>query len=104
MRSQDAVYGMSNDVPSFSFVHEMLYICLKEVYPDLELGVYHHCADSFHVYAKHYDMVKKIVDGAAYAIVDCPRISSIKEVEFLRKGDYNNIPSEFKFATWLETI
>jgi thymidylate synthase len=101
MRSQDSVYGMGNDAPAFSFIHEMVFVCLKEVYPELELGEYCHSSDSFHVYEKHYEMVKKIVDLDNYTLVECPRISSKKEVDFLRAGKFEEIPAEFEFAKWL---
>lgn len=62
MRSQDAIFGMGNDAPCFSLVHELMWITLTKKYPDLKLGNYFHMSDSFHVYERHYDMIKKIVD------------------------------------------
>ena len=35
MRSQDAVFGMGNDAPCFSFIHELVCQSLKWKYPDL---------------------------------------------------------------------
>lgn len=84
MRSQDAIYGMGNDAPAFSFIHEMVWGALLEVYPELQLGTYTHTADSFHVYEKHFEVLDKLSEGSKYLPVDCPAISGPVEVEWLR--------------------
>ena len=61
MRSQDVIYGLGNDAPCFSFIHELAWAALSRPYPGLELGLYHHSADSFHVYERHYEMVRGIL-------------------------------------------
>lgn len=103
MRSQDAIYGMGNDLPCFSFIHEMMYESLKATYPNLNYGIYYHIADSFHVYERHFDMLKKIINNDAYTPVIIPKINGKSEVDFLRAGDFKNIPQEFKFTQWLTT-
>ena len=30
MRSQDAIFGMTNDAANFSFIHEMIYVTLRD--------------------------------------------------------------------------
>ena len=104
MRSQDAIYGMGNDAPTFSFIHEMMYVTLKEKYNDLECGNYYHSADSFHVYEKHYGMLQDIVNGDPYIQIDCPKISCIAEVQMLRSCEYSNAPENFEFIKWLIEI
>jgi len=102
MRSMDAIFGMGNDAPTFSFIHEMMYVTLKVLYPDLKYGNYYHSADSFHVYEKHYDMLDTIANqNDEYIEVDCPKISDVHEVQMLRSLDYSNIPENFKFIKWL---
>lgn len=109
MRSQDAVFGMGNDAPAFSMVQEMVYVTLRDTYPDLVMGNYHHFADSLHVYEKHFPMVQAIIDNPEdYQYIDVPRISSKEEVDFLRntdlsvRGDSRTVPPmQFKFAWWL---
>lgn len=105
MRSQDAIFGMTNDAPCFSFIHECVYALLTEVYPSLELGVYVHTADSFHVYERHYDMLNKIISAGedSFKPVDCPRISGADEVKFLIGGWHyvSNIPESYHFTKWL---
>lgn len=75
MRSQDAIFGMGNDAPCFSFVHELMYARLKKQFPMMKLGRYWHLADSFHVYERHFDMVQDILENPQMNKdyhVDCP--------------------------------
>jgi thymidylate synthase len=102
MRSQDSVYGLGNDVPSFSFVHEMVYVSIKDNYPGLELGVYCHSADSFHVYEKHFQMIDNIRHGSEYILIDCPLMSSLSEVTFMRAGNSESVPEEYLFTRWIQ--
>ena len=62
MRSQDAIFGMGNDAPCFSFIHELVYTELAPYYPKLAMGPYHHSSDSFHVYKRHYEMLDMILE------------------------------------------
>jgi len=85
MRSQDAMFGMGNDAPAFSMFQEMVYVTLRDtVYPDLLMGSYHHTADSFHVYERHFEMLDKIITGDEFKPLPCPKIFSINEVRHLR--------------------
>jgi len=101
MRSQDAIYGIGNDAPTFSFIHEMMWNALKEFYLELEYGMYHHSADSFHVYERHFKMLDKIVLNDKYEDVECPEISGPEEVKFIRSMNFTKIPKKFKFSLWL---
>lgn len=92
MRSQDAVFGMGNDAPCFSFIHEMVFAALQDSIPGLELGTYTHTADSFHVYERHFELLQAIVDGAPYQEVACPFISGPDEVRHLVFGIHNRYP------------
>ena len=108
MRSQDSILGFATDAPCFSFIHEMLYMKLKEVYPELKYGIYHHSVDSFHVYERHYDLLKKIIEGDLYIPVECPKIKSAAEVEFLRRvhigtNPPTEIPDDYEFTIWLRS-
>lgn len=106
-RSQDAIYGMGVDTPCFSFMHEMTYELLKLVYPDLKYGTYTHLVDSFHVYEKHFEMLKKLTakHGDPLRVVLCPKILNAEEVEFLlsKKGKHTllDTPENFMFSRWL---
>lgn len=111
MRSQDAIFGMGNDSPAFSFIHEMMFVIMKSYYPNLQYGNYFHIADSFHVYERHFDLLQKILDGDRFEPVECPKISGPEEVDFLRRPErygrdksYIPVPEEFKFTKWLTEI
>lgn len=101
MRSQDMVYGFGNDAPAFSFIHEMMYNALLSHYPDnLELGVYHHIADSAHIYERHFKLLDKLVDDdVEFTEIVVPRIDGPKEVEALIGGWYRT--ANFEFSRWL---
>jgi thymidylate synthase len=92
---------MANDAPAFSFIHEMMFLTLKEIYPNLKYGTYFHVADSFHVYERHFKLLDQILSSTEIEEVDCPKMSSAEEVRFLRKLDFSNVPDEFKFVKWL---
>jgi thymidylate synthase len=62
MRSNDAIFGFANDAPFFITVQERLLADLQTTYPKLEMGRYIHFANSFHVYERHFKMLKKITE------------------------------------------
>lgn len=61
MRSNDAIFGFFNDFYWHCYVYEQLYNELKDYYPDLEVGEILWCPDSFHVYGRHFDMLRNMV-------------------------------------------
>jgi thymidylate synthase len=101
MRSQDAIFGAGNDIPAFSFIHEMMYNYLKLVYPDIQYGTYHHVVDSFHIYKKHYQMVDNILKGQENMPIECPKISGPEEVHNLLNLEFDNVPEKYQFTRWL---
>jgi len=109
MRSQDAVFGMGNDAPAFSMIQEMIYVTLRDTYPELVMGNYHHFADSLHVYERHFEMMNNILAAPSdFSVIECPRISSKAEVDFLRSDNMQlaldkkyKIPDDYQFAKWL---
>lgn len=104
MRSQDAILGLGNDVPTFSFIQEMVYESLREVYPLLNMGWYTHFVDSLHVYEKHFPMLVEIVKWSKYEKIEIPKISGLEEVKYLRGLDYTSIPPEYEFTKWLTQL
>jgi thymidylate synthase len=61
MRSNDIFFGLTYDALWFSMIHQSMFLNLKKVYPDLKLGIYHHCADNIHYYDRHYSLVEKLL-------------------------------------------
>jgi len=94
MRSQDAIWGLGNDLPFFSVVQELVAVMLLVPMGDLHLAV-----DSFHVYEKHFDMLEQIVNhNSKWTTIECPRIYSIREATRLICDNPN---LEFDFTKWL---
>lgn len=61
MRSNDAIFGFYNDFAWQCEVYNKLYNDLEKIYSNLQVGVIDWNAASFHVYERHFDMLKKIV-------------------------------------------
>lgn len=62
MRSNDIVKGLAHDVPSFTLFQYLMYLRLKEVYPELELGTYTHISHSLHIYEEDFELIKRRLD------------------------------------------
>ena len=113
MRSQDAIFGLGNDAPAFSFLQEMVLNLLLPTYPNLHMGTYHHTSDSFHVYEQHYDMLKQLADTCVeFEPLSVPFIAGPDEVKYLlsnnlRQQSYLDLKperkEEFCFSKWLES-
>jgi thymidylate synthase len=111
MRSQDAIFGMGNDAPFFSFVHELMFWTLKPEMPDLQLGFYYHSADSFHIYERHYDMVNKILENPVVTVDHhdaCPPMTFMTPVyigmlrrDLLSKNHNLDAARNDPFVKWL---
>lgn len=95
MRSQDAVWGMGNDVPTFSFLQEVIATLLG-----VEMGTLTVSVGSFHVYARHFDMASdlatssfldmlRIDEAPPMVIEDAMRIASCRQ------------PDSTPFGLWL---
>jgi thymidylate synthase len=107
MRSQDCLFGLSNDLPCFSFMQEILYRFLASRFEGLEMGSYHHTADSFHVYERHFEMLDKLCDPAVeFTPIECPRIMDENEAVYLIDYYKQGVkPGKYqKFANWLTTV
>ncbi len=103
MRSNDAIFGVGNDIPFFSILHEMIFVSLRDLkYGNLELGNYTHYANSLHIYERHFKMLKKIVLlEEEITEIECPKISGIEEAEFLMNNTDLEYKPNFKFVDWL---
>ena len=60
MRSNDLVWGFTNDVFAFTMMQEYLLAQLQGVYPELTLGRYWHYAGSLHAYDRHFGMLEEV--------------------------------------------
>lgn len=64
MRSNDVMWGLTYDLFSFTLFQECMLLELRqnEKFRDLELGTYFHTAGSMHLYERHFEQAKQIVD------------------------------------------
>jgi thymidylate synthase len=62
MRSNDVIMGTSNDIFQFTMLQEALALELRKTMPALELGYYYHNAGSLHIYERHFEMAKGIME------------------------------------------
>jgi thymidylate synthase len=60
MRSNDAVWGLCNDLFSFTLLQEVMLLDLRAAGLDVTLGEYIHTAGSMHLYERHYEMAAKV--------------------------------------------
>ena len=115
MRSNDAVFGFTNDSFCFAMFYEMVYARLCSAYPFLQRGTYCHKVDSLHIYERHFKMVERIVEEgvAAYVPIHIPPIATQGEAMTLRhtsvlfnaaisKRDFiDGVDPTWRFTKWL---
>jgi thymidylate synthase len=65
MRSNDVIWGLTNDLFSFTMLQECMLLELKETgkFSDLQLGTYYHTAGSMHLYERHFELADRILAG-----------------------------------------
>jgi thymidylate synthase len=62
MRSNDAIFGFFNDFYWHCEVYDEMYNDLLTTYSELEIGKIIWVANSFHVYERHFEMLKGMVE------------------------------------------
>lgn len=62
MRSNDAILGTATDIAFFTVLQQQALKHLQVKYPDLILGSYTHVVDSYHIYERHFDLVKNMIN------------------------------------------
>lgn len=120
MRSNDVIFGTTNDVFCFWCLYQMVYALVAEHYRTrykheegfspalLRRGPYVHQVDSLHVYERHYDMIRKIVANdptgkfskqpGYFTEIDVPFVTAVEVREYLSTGQMTG-----EFGTWLNT-
>lgn len=61
MRSNDIIFGLCNDVFTFSLFQQLMLNELNSRGAAVDLGTYNHHAGSLHLYERHYKMAKRIL-------------------------------------------
>jgi thymidylate synthase len=62
MRSNDAVWGLTYDLFSFTLLQECMLLELRAAGLDIELGEYIHTAGSLHIYEQHFKMASAVTN------------------------------------------
>lgn len=63
MRSSDQIFGLGNDIPTFSFAQQVMLAMVNTCYHDVTLGSMSITAASSHIYARHFKLVQDILDN-----------------------------------------
>lgn len=72
MRSNDAWYGLRNDLEWHKYVYERMFDLLKKQYPELIPGHIHWNAGSIHIYDRNIKDAKSLIEQFAdQTIADC---------------------------------
>lgn len=97
MRSQDAIFGLRNDLPAFAMVQ-----CIAAAWLDVRVGSLTIKADSFHVYERHFDVLSKIIaEPLSYGRFPLPT-RQFAQMVFLGDGyDARVDTGPDAFAEWL---
>ena len=98
MRSQDAVLGLGNDLPAFSFLQEVVATLLG-----VELGTLTISVGSLHVYERHFEMMKDMSsqNSKMVEVLDEMPALSIEDARLIAKC---SVPSSGLFAEWLQRL
>lgn len=102
MRSNDVVFGFTNDAFCFWNLMEFVYQIMSTHYPGLVRGYYTHFANSMHVYERHYKMLREIVaePNGDYRSVHMP-YPTPKEVAQLIKS--RGKEGDGEYTAWLNS-
>jgi len=99
MRSNDVIFGMTNDTFFFGLLHQFVWSDLVSFYPDLKLGNYIHVANSMHVYERHFNMLEDIIVKDDWYEIDIPIVEpGGKDLSCLRKC----LDNTSDFYRWLK--
>lgn len=66
MRSNDVIFGFTNDAFCFWNLMQFVWVLLREQNPAIRLGTYTHFTNSMHVYERHFEMIGKIISKGKY--------------------------------------
>lgn len=102
MRSNDVIFGFTNDVFCFHQLYALVFIILKENLPDIMAGTYTHLANSMHVYERHFDMIDQLIadDILGYYPIDIPRPTATEAIALVRSRGQSVVGD---YSTWLHT-
>lgn len=100
MRSNDVIWGFTNDAFCFQQLYDFMYRLLHHDMPELRTGSYTHFTNSLHVYERHYDMIQLLIARgmADYVPINVPVVQAGEVIQLVAtKGQYK----DGSYATWL---
>lgn len=84
MRSNDVVFGLTNDAFCFNMIQRMVVAALRQAGINVGVGAYFHNAGTLHVYKRHYVMVRQAYwEARDYVEINPPMIDDL-DLEALR--------------------
>jgi thymidylate synthase len=98
MRSNDAIFGMTNDVFCFSQLHQMVFWALRDKGMSLGLGTYIHDVGSMHVYERHFGMLQELAENPRHSQIQIPKAKSYDDYKSLAKYGQGN---GSEYAKWM---
>lgn len=101
MRSNDVVFGLTNDAFCFSQLAEFVYQCLKSEFPYLVKGEYVHIVDSLHVYERHFGMLERILADPKPTPISVPTPWYGEVLDLV--GSYGK-SGKGVYSDWLKTV
>lgn len=101
MRSNDVVFGFTNDAFCFWQLQQFVYAVLSKTMPALKLGQYTHITNSMHVYERHFDMLKKILADGSRKVVKVPQPTGEEAIELFKTRGQGG---DGEYTTWLKTV
>lgn len=101
MRSNDVIWGFTNDAFCFWNLYQFVYAMLKHTMPNLQLGSYTHMANSMHVYDRHYEMIKQILLDPSFKPIIMPLPTAHEAMQLVLS---NGRDSAGEYTTWLKTF
>ena len=106
MRSNDLVFGLCNDIFTFSLFQQLMLNELNQSGLNLKLGKYFHHAGSLHAYERHFEMIEKISNFRDFTkenVVlnqevnwESLSVDNFPEVEKSKEELYNYVESKIK--------
>ena len=100
MRSNDAIFGTTNDVFCFSQLQQMVLWALRDRGLKVDLGTYIHDVGSMHVYERHFDMLTELANGhtSHHYVVDIPKPTSYQDFTSIANYGKGNGSA---YANWM---
>jgi len=93
MRSSDVIFGIAYDIPAFTLFQELL---ANEL--GVDLGTYTHTSNSLHIYERHFEMAKSIL-----------QTPNVNKSQFTLWKKYGQMPpvgceSSDELSYWIEKL